>query len=235
MSELRLTDVGVRYGDRVAVAGIDVVVAPGEVVAVLGPSGCGKSTLLRAITGLEPLSAGSVHLGGVDLAGVPTHRRGIGLMFQEAALFEHLDVSGNVGFGLRMQHRGKAEIAQQVARMLHLVGLADRAHAPVDELSGGERQRVSLARTLAPEPGVVLLDEPLGALDRALRRDMVALLSEAFAATSATVMYVTHDRDEAFALADRVALMRDGRWVQVGSVFDVIENPADGWVRDFLA
>lgn len=235
MSDLAVAGVTVRYGDRVAVSDVSIAVASGEVLAVLGPSGCGKSTLLRAITGWEPLASGSVILAGADLAGVPPHRRGIGMMFQEGALFEHLDVAGNVAFGLRMQRRDKAQIARQVVRMLELVGLADRGAAAVDELSGGERQRVALARTLAPEPGVVLLDEPLGALDRALRRELVDLLGVAFAETSATVVYVTHDRDEAVALADRIAIMRAGRVVQAGDPADVIDSPADDWVRHFLS
>lgn len=234
MSDLTLNDMTVRYGERMAVADVSLAVTSGEVLAVLGPSGCGKSTLLRAITGWEPLAAGSVVLAGADLAGVPPHKRGIGMMFQEGALFEHLDVAGNVAFGLRMQRRDKPEIARRVARMLELVGLADRATAAVDELSGGERQRVALARTLAPEPAVVLLDEPLGALDRALRRELVDLLGVAFAETAATVVYVTHDRDEAFALADRVAVMRDGRLVQTGTPAEVIDSPTDDWVRHFL-
>ncbi len=235
MSELDLREVTVRYDQRVAVDAVTVRVAPGEVLAVLGPSGCGKSTLLRAIAGLEPLSGGSIVVDGTDLAGVAPYRRGIGLMFQEGALFEHLDVAGNVGFGLRMQRRSGPDSARRVDAMLELVGLTHRATARVDELSGGERQRVALARTLAPEPRVVLLDEPLGALDRALRRDLVGLLDVAFAETAATVMYVTHDRDEAFALADQVALMNGGRLVQVGNQTEVTLAPADDWVRSFLA
>jgi thiamine transport system ATP-binding protein len=235
MSDLDLRDVTVRYDKRIAVDAVTARVAPGEVLAVLGPSGCGKSTLLRAIAGLEPLSGGSIVVDGADLAGVAPYRRGIGLMFQEGALFEHLDVAGNVGFGLRMQRRSGPDSARRVDAMLELVGLTHRATARVDELSGGERQRVALARTLAPEPRVVLLDEPLGALDRALRRDLVDLLDVAFTETAATVIYVTHDRDEAFALADRIALMNGGRLVQVGNQAEVTLTPADDWVRSFLA
>lgn len=234
MSDLVLTGIGVHYGDRQAVQDFDLMVASGQVVAILGPSGCGKSTLLRAITGLEPLTAGSVVLAGSDLSGVPTHKRGIGMMFQEHALFAHLDVAGNVGFGLRMQGWSAAEAHARVGEMLDLVGLADRSRAGIDELSGGERQRVALARTLAPSPRVVLLDEPLGALDQSLRREMLGLLERAFAATGATALYVTHDQAEAFALADRVGVMRAGRLVQVGTAQELREAPVDQWVAGFL-
>lgn len=234
MSDLELDHVTVHYGDRVAVDDVSLRVVSGEVLAVLGPSGCGKSTMLRAIAGLEPLAQGSIRLAGQDLAGVPTHRRGIGLMFQEPALFAHLDVAGNVTFGLRMHRWSAADQRVRVAEMLELVGLGDRGNAAVDELSGGERQRVSLARTLAPRPRVVLLDEPLGALDQVLRRDMLRLLAEAFTATGATALYVTHDPREATRLAGRIALMRAGRVVQVGTARELSADPADPWVTDFL-
>ncbi len=234
MSDLELAGVSVAYGDRPVVTGVDLTVAAGQTVAVLGPSGCGKSTLLRAIAGIEPLIAGRICLAGTDLAGVPTYRRGIGLMFQEAALFEHLDVFGNVAFGLRMQRQPRSAIGDRVTQMLTLVGLAEHGSSPVAELSGGERQRVALARTLAPAPGVVLLDEPLGALDQALRRELIGVLADAFTATGATVVQVTHDQAEAFALADRVAVMRDGRVVRVDSPAAIMADPGDEWVADFL-
>ena len=235
MSELVVDHLSVRFGDRVAVEDVSFLVPSGDVLALLGPSGCGKSTLLRAIAGLEPLRQGTVHLAGTDLAGVPTHRRGIGLMFQEPALFAHLDVAGNVAFGLRMHRWAAADQRSRVAQMLELVGLGDRGGDAVDELSGGERQRVSLARTLAPRPRVVLLDEPLGALDQVLRRDMLRLLRQAFAVTGATALYVTHDPVEATALADRIALMRAGALVQLGTMAQLTAAPADPWVSDFLS
>lgn len=233
MSDLVVDQVSVSYGSRLAVDDASLQLDSGEVLAVLGPSGCGKSTLLRAIAGLEPMT-GKVSLAGVDLTGVPTHRRGIGLMFQESALFAHLDVASNVAFGLRMQRWPARAQQERVREMLDLVGLSDRGDAAVDELSGGERQRVSLARTLAPRPRVVLLDEPLGALDQVLRRDMLRLLGAAFAATGATALYVTHAPDEAAALARRVALMRSGALVQVGTMAELTLTPVDPWVADFL-
>lgn len=234
MSDLVLADVSVDYGPRRALRDVSLSVTSGEVLAVLGPSGCGKSTMLRAVAGLEPLTGGRISLAGRDLAGVPTHQRGIGLMFQEPALFAHLDVAGNVAFGLRMQGWSKSDQRTRVQEMLTLVGLADRAQAPVAELSGGEKQRVSLARTLAPRPAVVLLDEPLAALDRMLRRDMLQLLTAAFAATGATAVHVTHDRDEAVELADRIALMRAGAIVQTGTPAQLRDEPVDEWVAAFL-
>lgn len=234
MSDLTIDGITVRYGDRTAVVEVSLEVPAGTTVAVLGPSGCGKSSLLRAVAGLEPLVAGRIVVGGRDLADVPTYRRGVGLMFQEHALFAHLDVADNVAFGLRMQKVPRPEREARVAEMLDLVGLAGRQAARTDELSGGERQRVALARTLAPRPSVVLLDEPLGSLDRALRRDMVDVLATAFDVTGATALHVTHDQSEAFALADRVAVMRDGRVVRVDSPAAIMADPGDGWVADFL-
>ncbi len=233
MSDLVLAEVSVDYGQRRALRDVSLSVNSGEVLAVLGPSGCGKSTMLRAIAGLEPLSGGTIVLGRRDLAAVSTHERGIGLMFQEPALFAHLDVAGNVAFGLRMQGWSKSDQRTRVQEMLTLVGLADRAQAPVAELSGGEKQRVSLARTLAPRPAVVLLDEPLAALDRMLRRDMLQLLAAAFAATGATAVHVTHDRDEAVELADRISLMRAGAIVQTGTPVQLRDAPVDEWVAAF--
>lgn len=234
MSDLTIDAVTVRYGDRTAVADVSLDVPAGTTLAVLGPSGCGKSSLLRAVAGLEQLSGGRIVLAGRDLAGVPTYRRGVGLMFQEHALFAHLDVAGNVAFGLRMQGVARPEREVRVAEMLDLVDLAGRGGDRIDELSGGERQRVALARTLAPRPAVVMFDEPLGSLDRALRRDLVDVLDTAFTATGATVLYVTHDQTEAFALADRIAVMRAGRVVQIDTPLRLRDEPADAWVVDFL-
>jgi thiamine transport system ATP-binding protein len=222
-------------GDRTdAVDGMDLEVASGEVMCVLGPSGCGKSTLLRAVTGLVAGDAGRISWDGEDLAGVPVHERRFGLMFQDHALFPHANVAANVAFGLRMQKQPKARIAERVTEMLDLVGLAGFGDRGVDELSGGEQQRVALARALAPDPRLLLLDEPLGALDRGLRDRLVGDLRELFSRLGTTVMYVTHDQDEALTVADRLAVMRDGRIEQVGAPVDVWRRPANEFVARFL-
>lgn len=217
-----------------AVDRLDLDVAPGEVVALLGPSGSGKSSLLRAVAGLEPPAAGSVAWDGEDLASVPTHRRGFGLMFQDGQLFPHQDVAGNVAFGLRMQGLPRAERTARVAELLEQVGLAGFGGRAVATLSGGERQRVALARALAPRPRLLLLDEPLSALDRALRERLAAEVREVLVGTGTTALFVTHDHDEAFAVADRVAVMDLGRLLQVDPPAVLWHTPASRRVAEFL-
>ncbi len=231
---LRVEDVVVRFGETEALAGVTLEVAAGEVVTVLGPSGSGKSTLLRVIAGLQRPDAGCVLLGGVDLAGTPPHRRGIGLVFQDHALFHHRDVFGNVAFGLRMRGESRESVEARVREVLELVGLAGFERRAVATLSGGEQQRVALARALAPEPRVLLLDEPLGSLDRRLRDRLLGDLEQVFASLDVTALYVTHDQSEAFALGDRVAVMRAGRVVQVGSADELWAGPADEDTARFL-
>ncbi|MDP1820414.1 MAG: ABC transporter ATP-binding protein [Acidimicrobiales bacterium] len=231
---VELEAVSVRYDELLAVDGIDLEVQPGEVVAVVGPSGCGKSTLLRAVAGLVPLSAGRVCLDGVDQEGIAVHRRGVGLMFQDQALFPHRDVAGNVGFGLRMQGRAASEIARAVTELLDLVGLPGAQRRSVAELSGGEQQRVALARSLAPSPRLLLLDEPLGALDRTLRERLVADLRGLFGDLGLTVVAVTHDQEDAFALADRVAAMDGGRLLQIETPAALWDRPASARVAELL-
>jgi thiamine transport system ATP-binding protein len=222
----------VRYGALAAVDDVDVTVADGEVLALLGPSGCGKSTLLRAVAGLEPTGGGTIRWDDTDLADVPVHRRGFGLVFQDGQLFPHRDVAGNVAFGLRMRRMtGRAE---RVAELLDLVGLAGYERRKVTELSGGEAQRVALARALAPRPRLLLLDEPLSALDRALREQLAMDLAGLLRVAGATALVVTHDHDEAFTLADRVAVMRTGRVVQTGPPAQVWRRPADEATARFL-
>jgi thiamine transport system ATP-binding protein len=223
-----------RFGERVALDAVSLEVAKGEVVTVLGPSGCGKTTLLRAIAGLQPLDAGRVLLAGADLDGVAPHRRGIGLVFQDLALFHYRDVFGNVAFGLRMQGMAPEPIAQRVGELLELVGLAGYERRPVATLSGGEQQRVALARALAPEPRMLLLDEPLGSLDRLLRDRLLEDLARLFDELGVTAIYVTHDQAEAFALGDRVAVMRDGRIVQLGAPDELWSRPADADLARFI-
>ncbi len=206
----------------------------GSVVAVLGPSGCGKSTLLRAVAGLEVPASGTVSYDGHDLAGTPTHRRGFALMFQDGQLFEHLDVAANIAYPLRLRHRSRADQRARARELLGLVGLEGYADRLPATLSGGERQRVALARALAVEPRLLLLDEPLSALDRGLRERLAGELHDILRAAGATAMLVTHDHDEAFAVADRMAVMREGRIVQAGTLEEVWSRPVDGWTAAFL-
>ncbi|MET0840371.1 MAG: ABC transporter ATP-binding protein [Marmoricola sp.] len=231
---LDVRDLTVRFGATTAVDHVDLAVPSGSVVAVLGPSGCGKSTLLRAVAGLEDPATGTVAFDGQDLAGVPTHRRGFALMFQDGQLFEHLDVAANIAYPLRLRHRGRDEQRRRTAELLELVGLGGYADRLPATLSGGERQRVALARALAVEPRLLLLDEPLSALDRGLRERLAGELHDILRVAGATAMLVTHDQEEAFAVADRMAVMRDGRIVQAGTLAEVWRGPADGWTAAFL-
>ncbi|MFE6483694.1 ABC transporter ATP-binding protein [Streptomyces sp. NPDC057757] len=231
---LSLETATVRFGGRAVLDEVGLGVAEHEIVCVLGPSGSGKSTLLRAVAGLQSLDAGRVLLDGRDQAGVPAHRRGVGLMFQDHQLFPQRDVGGNVAFGLRMHGAGKGEQARRVGELLELVGLPGAERRAVAALSGGEQQRVALARALAPRPRLLMLDEPLGQLDRSLRERLVVELRELFGELGTTVLAVTHDQGEAFALADRVVVMRDGRIAQSGTPLEVWQHPADEFVARFL-
>ena len=229
---LSLRDVSVAYDGIAAVVDVDLELSDGQVLAVLGPSGCGKSTLLRAIAGLEPLSAGSVSWDGADLGGVPTHKRGFALLFQDGQLFAHLTVARNVGYALRL--RRAANTRARVDELLELVGLAGFGDRLPATLSGGERQRVALARALAAEPRLLLLDEPLSALDAGLRERLAADLRDILRAAGTTALMVTHDHDEAFRVADRLAVMRAGRVVQEGPIAEVWREPADPETALFL-
>ncbi len=213
---------------------IDLEVATGEVVAILGPSGCGKSTLLRAVAGLQPLDAGEVRWDGEDLVGLPVHRRDFGLMFQEHALFPHRDVAENVAFGLRMQKTDARSRTRRVREVLALVGLAGFEERQIATLSGGEAQRVALARSLAPAPRMLMLDEPLGSLDRPRRDELTEELRSLLRRIGVTVLHVTHDHDEAFAVADRVAVMQSGRIARIGTPADIWHDPRRADVARFL-
>ena len=221
---LTLRDVSVAYDGQPVVRDVDLDVADGGVLAVLGPSGCGKSTLLRAIAGLEPLTSGTVSWDGRDQSRVPTHKRGFVLMFQDGQLFDHLTVGRNVGYALRLRRTPQADRTGELLDLVGLAGFADRMPAT---LSGGERQRVALARSLAVEPRLLLLDEPLSALDAGLRERLAGDLRRILTAAGTTAVLVTHDHDEAFAVADRLAVMREGRIVQTGDVGEVWRAPAD--------
>jgi len=231
---LSLDEVTVRYGDLRAVDDVTLELPRGEVLAVLGPSGCGKSTLLRAVAGLEPVIHGSISFAGGDLADVPTHRRGFALMFQDGQLFGHLSVARNVGYALRLRRVPGAQREERVRELLSLVGLTGFEARLPTTLSGGERQRVALARALAVEPRLLLLDEPLSALDTTLRARLATDLREILQAAGTTALMVTHDHEEAFTVADRMAVMRDGRIVQQGGLTAVWRAPVDAEIALFL-
>ena len=231
---LGVESIEVRFGEKRVLRNVTLTVGEGASVAVLGPSGSGKSTLLRAVAGLVPVESGSITWDGADITTVPTHLRGFGLMFQGYALFPHLDVFANVGFGLRMAKVPDGEMERRVRAALDLVGLNGFDHRPIADLSGGEKQRVALARTLAPEPRMIMLDEPLGALDRTLRERLMVDTRRILSDRGVTALVVTHDRDEAEALSDRIALMREGSIVQTGTLADILAHPVDEWVRGFL-
>jgi thiamine transport system ATP-binding protein len=233
-SGLEVLDLTVRFDDVAAVDSVDLTVPAGSVTAVLGPSGSGKSTLLRAVAGLERPTTGTIRYDGHDLARVPTHKRGFALMFQDGQLFSHQSVGRNVGYSLRLRRRTGADTTTRVAELLDLVGLAGYEDRMPATLSGGERQRVALARSLAVEPRMLLLDEPLSALDRGLRERLAGDLHDILRRAGTTALLVTHDQEEAFAVADRMAVMRDGRVVQAGTVADVWRAPADAWTARFL-
>ncbi len=231
---LEVVSITKQFGEQKAVDGVSFTLAEGEVLALLGPSGSGKSTLLSLIAGLETPDAGDIRWDGQSLLSVPTHRRGFGLMFQDYALFPHKDVTANVGFGLKMHGQSRAEIETGVSWALGLVGLAGFGRRDVNTLSGGEQQRVALARALAPRPRLLMLDEPLGALDRTLRERLLDELGAILRRLRQTAIYVTHDQDEAFALADRVIVLHDGRVAQAGAPAEVYAAPATRFVAEFL-
>ncbi len=223
-----------RFGPTTAVDSVDVSVQSGELLALLGPSGCGKTTTLRLLAGFERPDAGAIQLAGETVVGpktfVPPERRRIGVVFQDYALFPHLSVTDNVGFGVR----DKARRSERVSAMLALVGLTDKARRRPHELSGGEQQRVAIARALAPDPAIVLLDEPFSNLDAALRSRVRGEVRDILAAARATSIFVTHDQEEALSVADRVAVMRDGRVLQCDTPARLYEHPEDRFVATFV-
>jgi len=231
---LRVEGAVLQFGGRRALDDVTLTLDPGETVAVLGPSGSGKTTLLRAVAGLQPLDAGRISWDGDDLARVAPHERRFGLMFQEYALFPHRDVYGNVEFGLRMAATDRAARARRVEEVLDLVGLTGFQDRRVATLSGGEQQRVALARALAVSPRLLMLDEPLGALDRVWRRRLLAEIRAILDRSALAALWVTHDHEEAFSIAARVAIMREGQVVQVGTPADVWRAPVDAWTAEFL-
>jgi putative spermidine/putrescine transport system ATP-binding protein len=214
---------------------VDLEVRAGETLALLGPSGCGKTTLLRIIAGLEePDAGGSVYFGDADVTALPVERRGVGMVFQNYALFPNLDVAGNVGYGLSVRRTDAASRRERVADMLAMVHLTEFADRPVGQLSGGQKQRVALARALAPAPRVLLLDEPLTALDAKLREELRSEMAELLRRLQITTVLVTHDQAEAMALGTRVAVMSRGRLEQIGSPESLYDAPSSSFVADFV-
>jgi spermidine/putrescine transport system ATP-binding protein len=231
---VELVEVSKRFGDLLAVDGLDLVLDAGEFFTLLGPSGCGKTTTLRMIAGFEQPSEGSIRIEGTDVAGLPPHRRPTNTVFQSYALFPHMNVEDNVAFGLRRKHVPKQEIGQRVAAELERVGLAGFAKRRPAQLSGGQQQRVALARALVNLPKVLLLDEPLGALDLKLRKGLQVELKRIQREVGITFVYVTHDQEEALTMSDGIAVMNRGRVEQVGTPEDVYERPATTFVAGFI-
>jgi ABC-type Fe3+/spermidine/putrescine transport system ATPase subunit len=232
---LELRNVSKAFERKLALNDISFRVKTGEIVALLGPSGSGKSTLLNVVAGLESPDEGKVLWDGRNVSQLPTHKRGFGLMFQDYALFPHRDVFHNVAFGLQMAHRPYTSISKRVHEMLALVGLpTEFERRDVTSLSGGEQQRVALARALAPQPRLLMLDEPVGALDRALRTRLLEDLSVILRKAGQTSLYVTHDQEEAFAIADRIVLLNEGRVVQIAAPEKLYQQPASAFVARFL-
>lgn len=231
---LELIDIHKTYEGAPLLRGISFTVATSETVCLLGASGSGKSTLLRIIAGLEQAEQGRVCWEGQDLAAVPAYRRGFGLVFQEYALFPHMNVFENVSFGLKMLDLPKQEIAARTNGVLARVNLAGFQDRRVTDLSGGEQQRVALARALAPSPRLLLFDEPLGALDRSLREQLMEQLRAILHATGVPAVYVTHDQEEAFVLADRILLLHEGKIIRDGSPAEIWQEPGSAWAARFL-
>ena len=231
---VRLRGLTKSFGANQVVAPLDLDIRSNEFFSILGPSGCGKTTLMRMITGFEDPTAGTVELDGTDVAGVPTRRRDLNMLFQSYALFPHLSVFENIAFELRVRKTPKSEIAERVADALRLVRLERFAQRKPAELSGGQRQRVALARAVVVRPAVVLLDEPLGALDQKLRKEMQFELKRMQREVGITFIYVTHDQEEALTMSDRIAVMSEGQVLQVGSPTEIYDEPASRFVAGFI-
>jgi len=231
---IELVNATKRYGDAVALDGVSMQIARGEFFCLLGPSGCGKTTTLNLIGGFIPLTAGELRIEGEIVNDLPPHKRNVNTVFQSYALFPHMNVSENVAFGLRMEGRSGPERARRAGEYLELVGLSGFGERRPNQLSGGQQQRVALARALAKEPAVLLLDEPLGALDLKLRRQMQGELARIHSQVGTTFVFVTHDQEEALSMATRVAVMSLGHVVQVGTPREIYHHPVDRFVADFI-
>lgn len=231
---VELQAVGRDFGTFTALHDIDLDIRPGEFASLLGPSGCGKTTTLRLIAGFESPSRGRIILGGQDVTRLPPNRRNLGMVFQNYALFPHMTVAENIGFGLKMAGMDKSTIAKKVARMLDIIRLAQHADRMPAQLSGGQQQRVAIARSLVNEPSVLLLDEPMGALDKNLRQSMQSELRQMQQDFAITAILVTHDQDEALTMSDRVVVMESGHIRQIGTPAEVYDRPSSSFVANFL-
>ncbi len=231
---IEVRGVGKRYGDFVALDDINVSLPTGQLTALLGPSGGGKSTLLRIIAGLETADGGSVEIEGVNATTLPPQKRNVGFVFQHYAVFKHMTVAKNVAFGLEIRKRPKAEVKAKVAELLELVHLSQFAHRLPSQLSGGQRQRLALARALAVEPSVLLLDEPFGALDAKVRKELRDWLRRLHDEVHVTTVFVTHDQEEALEVADEIVVINDGRIEQIGTPDQLYDEPANDFVMGFL-
>ncbi len=231
---IELVDVTKRYGDALALDGISLRIESGEFFCLLGPSGCGKTTTLNLIGGFVPLTSGELRIEGRRVNDLPPHRRNVNTVFQNYALFPHMSVADNVAFGLRMEGLAKSEVSGRVAEYLELVGLSEYNDRYPTQLSGGQAQRVALARALAKRPAVLLLDEPLGALDLKLRKQMQVELSRIHRQVGTTFVFVTHDQEEALSMATRIAVMSGGEVRQVGPPREIYQRPVDRFVADFI-
>ena len=234
MTSLEFSSVKKCFGPTVALADFDLTIAPGEFISLLGPSGCGKTTALRIAAGFERADAGTVSLGGHDLSPIPAHKRNMGMVFQSYSLFPNLDVRKNVAFGLKTRRLESSVIARRVDEMLEIVQLSGLGDRFPHQLSGGQQQRVALARALAVRPEVLLLDEPMSALDTRVRSRLRDEIKRIQRDTGVTTLFVTHDQDEALAMSDRVGVMSEGRLEQVGSPHEVYQSPASPFVARFV-
>src|SRR4051812_18514685 len=231
---IRVKNVTKKYGDFVALDDVSVTIPTGQLTALLGPSGGGKSTLLRVIAGLDSADTGAVSIAGTDATKLPPQKRNVGFVFQHYAVFKHMSVAKNVAFGLEIRHRPKAEVKQRVGELLELVHLSQFAHRMPSQLSGGQRQRMALARALAVEPKVLLLDEPFGALDAKVRKELRDWLRRLHDEVHVTTVFVTHDQEEALEVADEIVVINEGRVEQVGAPDQLYDAPANDFVMGFL-
>ncbi|MDW7673606.1 MAG: ABC transporter ATP-binding protein, partial [Bacillota bacterium] len=231
---IKIANLTMSYGDVLALDNVSLEVQQGEMLAILGPSGCGKSTMLSLISGLRKPTKGEIYLDDMRIDKLPTQQREVGFLFQNYALFPHLTVRDNIGFGLKIKKKSKLEIKKRVDELLEIIGLTEHAHKKPNQLSGGQQQRVALARALAPKPGIILLDEPLSALDVKIRQKLRIELKSIQRELGITTILVTHDQEEAFQLGDRVAVMNAGKIEQIGSPPEIYDNPATEFVACFV-